>query len=500
MKIFTCSALLGLSLCTVFLHSCGGKKEKSAEELETSGYQVTPTDFLRAAENGDVKALRLFVEQEMDLSVKDANGWSALHLAASAQKQESLAFLLESGLEVDILGLNGVTPLMLAAREGNSTVVRYLLKQGAKAELRDNKKRSALILAVEGGDKSSVEELAPYTRSQLDTALLFAALKGKHQVINTLTSFGASVYVRHDGDMTPLMLAAHHGHMDTVKALLESGANQYAVNEQGLTAAQVANAAEKGEIATLLNQGPASDTMVITELDEAQGVDWNIPETNNRLSELAAGNTAITAVEKSSPDASTTVGKSHIAAKSTQRLPFITNLTISSKGDVPAVLTQDIAMVDYKEKSLPLMLEKTIPASSQGGSKAEVRMLFGAQQRVAVREGDIIPNTRFKIVNISRLLNHSKVTDGQPADVSVVEIEDTLTGKRRTMTANIPATASEPWAVMQTKSSGKYYAVRAGQSFSTADGQRFTVTDVRPSQLVISHHSSGEVYTIPLGR
>ena len=98
------------------------------------------------------------------------------------------------------------------------------------------------------------------------------------------------------------------------------------------------------------------------------------------------------------------------------------------------------------------------------------------------------------------MLNHSKITDGQPTDVSVVEIEDTNTGKRRKMTARIPASASEPWAVLRSKSSGRAYAARTGQHFRTADGQSYTVSDVRPNQIILTHDETGEATTIPLGR
>ncbi len=492
--------LLGLSLFTCLLNSCGDKKEKAAQQLETSGYQTTPADFLRAAENGDIKALQLFIEQDMDIGVKDDNGWTALHLASRSSRQESISFLLESGMAVDIPGLDGVTPLMLAAREGNTTMVRYLLKQGAKAELKDEKNRSALILAVEGGHKSCVEELAPYSRAQLDTALLYAASKGKHQVINTLTSFGASVYVRHEEGMTPLMLAAHHGHTDTVNSLLDSGANRYAINEQGWTAAQVAAAAGQDTLVAILDQIPIDEEMAITEPEDAEGVDWEVP-----------ANLAIASITASNPDS--TPQKDHqvemkeakilekaLPPQGRKHLPFVAGKTLTTTGATAATVVKELAMIDYQEKPLPLMVEKTTPPSSENGGTAELRMLYGEQQKVAVREGEIIPNTQFKIINIRRILNHSKVTDGQPTDVSIVEIEDTRTGKRREMTARIPATASEPWAVMRTKSNGEYYAVRAGQSFSTAAGEHFTITDVRPSQLVITHNGTGEVSTIPLGR
>lgn len=507
--------MLGLFGAALVLTSCGDKKERAEQELETSGYQATPADFLRAAENGDVRALELFVKQGIDLGAKDANGWTAMHLAARAKRQESIAFLLESGMAVDTPGLDGVTPLMLAAREGNTTTVRYLLKQGAKPELRDGKKRTALILAVEGGHKACVEELAPFSRNQLDTALLYAASRGKHRVIDTLTSFGASVYVRHEGGMTPLMLAAHHGHTETVRALLDSGANRYAVNEHGWTAAQVAAAAGQDKIAAMLNAQPGEEEMTIAGTDDTDGVEWQAPvdgEASVDGAAVAANAPAEDGAEAApGPDDGLPWNRPTPAEDGgpmdnphplppKKHLPFIAGKTIPSEGKTTAAVTEDIAMVDYREKPLPLIVEETMPAASGHGSKARMRMLYGQHKKVDVREGDVIPDTRFKVISIRRMLNHSKITDGKPTDVSIVEIEDTRTGERRKMTAKIPATAAEPWAVLRSKGSGKYYAVRAGQRFRTSGGQHYTVTDVRPSQLVLTHNDTGEVITIPMGR
>ncbi len=487
-----------LALIPLCITSCSDKKEHAAKELETSGYQSTPADFLRAAENGDIRALELFSKQGMDLHTKDANGWTALHLAARAQRQESVAFLLDAGMDVDTPGLDGVTPMMLAAREGHHTMVRYLLKQGAKPELKNSKNRSALMLAIDGGHTDCIEEIAPYSRPQLDTALLYAAAQGKHNVIETLTSFGASVYVRHEGGMTPLMLAAENGHSDTVTTLLENGANRYAVNEHGWTAAQIAEAANHTAIAGQLNQSPGTAELAIDEPDETQGVEWTPP--------VAA------APQPPQPDTPAgtvdTPGTAETAApgqpEPTQpaprkRLPYIAGKTITTQGATPGDVAKGLAMLDYREKPLPLMVEETTP-SQHGGTEARVRMLYGKQKQVTVREGDTIPDTRFKVISIRRMLNHSKITDGKPADVSVVEIEDTATGKRRKMTARIPASAADPWAVLRNKSDGQAYAAKAGQQFHTADGQTYTVTDVRPSQIILTHNTTGEATTIRLGR
>jgi len=528
--LFLLSALCASCLLLI---SCGDKKEKVTKELETSGYQATPVDFLRAAENGDVRALELFVKQGMDLTTKDGNGWTALHLAARANRQESVAFLLDAGLDIETLGLEGVTPMLLASREGNSSMVRYLLKQGAKPELKDNKNRSALILAIDGGHTACVEEIAPYSRNQLDTGLLYAAAQGKHQVIETLTSFGASVYVRHEGGMTPLMLAAEQGHTDTVDVLLGNGANRYAVNEHGWTAAQVAAASNHEAIANLLNQTPDASELTINEAPEDDGVEWTAPviaaadmprvddiTTYDAVPSKAAETdlaknpeNPVDPVSKRPTGDSTRVTTPSLIAQSptpiptppsppapvSKRLPFISGKTIASQGATPDDVANDLAMLDYKEKPLPLMIEKTNKIKS-GGSEAEVRMLYGQQKKITVKEGDTIPSTRFKIVSIRRMLNHSKITHGRPADVSVVEIVDTSTGKRRKMTARIPASAIDPWAVLRSKSSGKAYAVRTGQRFKTSDSQNYTVSDVRPNQIILTHDDTGQATTIPLGR
>lgn len=484
MMVFMKSAnpfcLLALALtAALLLPSCGDKKEQASQELEKSGYEVTPEDFLRAAESGDVSALKLFAEQEMDLNTKDSNGWSALHIAARAGKQESMAFLLENGVKIDSPGLDNVTPLMLAAREGQHTMVRYLLRQGAKAELKDTKKRNALILAVDGNHPSCIEEIAPYSRGSLDTALLYAAAQGKHKVIDTLTSYGASIYARHTGGMTPLMIAAQKGHTETVQALLDNGANRYAVNEHGWTAAQVAAANSREKIAQTLDQEPMEEELTITESEEADEVAWTVPTPSEE--------------EKQNPEFKPSTQEGD------KTIPFVSNQELNASGEEPEQVADRIVMIDYQEKPLPLMVEKTQPSAS-GGSEAQVRMLYGKQKKVVVKEGDTIPNTRFKVVSIRRMLNHSKITDGKPTDVSVVEIEDTTTGKRRKMTARIPATASEPWAVLlNLTGTGKYYAARAGQTFTVNGETRYTVTDVRPTQIILTSEN-GETVTIPMGR
>lgn len=64
-----------------------------------------------------------------------------------------------------------------------------------------------------------------------------AAAKGDVRRVQELLAAGADVaQVDEEQGMTPLMLAAHHGHADVVRALLQAGAPWNALNPSGLCA------------------------------------------------------------------------------------------------------------------------------------------------------------------------------------------------------------------------------------------------------------------------
>ena len=51
---------------------------------------------------------------------------------------------------------------------------------------------------------------------------------------------------------TPLMMAAHYGHPSVVKLLLEEGADPLLKNQQGLSAIDFANRAQRAESAEII--------------------------------------------------------------------------------------------------------------------------------------------------------------------------------------------------------------------------------------------------------
>lgn len=147
-------------------------------------------------------------------------------------------------------------------------------------------------------------------------------------------------------------------------------------------------------------------------------------------------------------------------------------------------------MESYEEKTLPLRVEAV------EGKEVRVRYLYGRNERVTVKEGEEIPLTRLRVVAVEQRRDHSKSTKGEWTDVSVVVVEDPMTGERRELVANLGASAQEPFAVL--RGGAGPVVVRRGAVVTGANGARFKVLDVRPSQVVLEEERGGAVHTLRL--
>ena len=101
-----------------------------------------------------------------DVSAQDANGWSAVHLAAREGNAALLRLLLEKGADLNrvcackgFLNARDWTPLQIAARRGRTEVVDLLLGGGADLRQANSRGATALHEAVEGDTPAIVQSL-----------------------------------------------------------------------------------------------------------------------------------------------------------------------------------------------------------------------------------------------------------------------------------------------------------------------------------------------------
>ncbi|SPP85632.1 DNA-binding protein RFXANK [Drosophila guanche] len=94
-----------------------------------------------------------------DIDYKDANGFTALHWAASYGQLVSVQLLLAVGANVNSTAPDLVTPLLLAAAGGHNEIVRYLLERGAHSSHMDIVGNTALMYAAAGNHPHTCNEL-----------------------------------------------------------------------------------------------------------------------------------------------------------------------------------------------------------------------------------------------------------------------------------------------------------------------------------------------------
>ncbi len=180
-------------------------------------------DFLRALRLDDVATLRRLQQRGFDFNTLDENGQAPLLLALKLDSLRAAEFLIQQpGLDLDALNASGENALMLAALRGHVGLMRLLIRQGAEV---NQPGWTPLHYAATHASPVSVE------------------------MIDLLLEQHAYIDAASPNESTPLMMAARYGHPDSVRLLLESGADVTIKNQQGLTALDFAVGAGRRDIA-----------------------------------------------------------------------------------------------------------------------------------------------------------------------------------------------------------------------------------------------------------
>jgi ankyrin repeat protein len=162
--------------------------------------------------------LKLLIAKGADVNASSKSGRTALMVASScAHCEEPVRLLLKAGSKVDVTDELGSDALMVAE---SPSIVRLLLAHGAKPNISDKRGFTALHAAIRMNDTGTVRLLL---RSGADVN---AANHFANEVRNGKIALTG---------LTPLILAAPHGSVDLVRALLSAGAKVDAKDGRGLT-------------------------------------------------------------------------------------------------------------------------------------------------------------------------------------------------------------------------------------------------------------------------
>jgi len=165
------------------------------------GYTYSEITFVECAKKGDIEAVKLFLDEGMNINAVNKRGQTALILAAGYQREELVTLPLEKGADVEFIGERHVrTPLMEAAGAGNNAIIKQLVQKKAKVNARDYENH---------------------------TPLHFAVMYGHVETVKLLVELGADPNARATGITgTPMTLAKTNGYTEIVQILKDAGAKE----------------------------------------------------------------------------------------------------------------------------------------------------------------------------------------------------------------------------------------------------------------------------------
>lgn len=184
-----------------------------------AGLAAPIDDLVLAAELNDGYTVSKLLQRGVDPNKPDSRGRYALGMALREDSDKALDSLLaHPQLDIAAVNANGESALMLAAIKGNLDGVKKIVKKGAAI---NSAGWSPLHYACSGPDNG---------------------------VAAWLLSQGSDINARSPNGSTPLMLSARYGALDLPATLLKAGADVNLRNDLGLSAADFAAAAGRDEL------------------------------------------------------------------------------------------------------------------------------------------------------------------------------------------------------------------------------------------------------------
>jgi len=136
------------------------------EDEEQEDEDNSETSLISAAEEGDIKTVKMLLENGADIEAKNNEDYTALIYAARDGHTDMVKLLVTKGADIEAKNDRGVTPLFVAAINGQLDSVKILIEAGANIHVKNRAGKTAQMRAEEQGHTEVVEYLKKYAAGQ----------------------------------------------------------------------------------------------------------------------------------------------------------------------------------------------------------------------------------------------------------------------------------------------------------------------------------------------
>jgi uncharacterized protein len=274
MRTFRFTALGAIAL-TALLHAAAGAPvadaamdgnrdavkaliKQAADVNAAQGDGMTALHWAAVKNDVDLTQTLLYAGANVKATTR-IGAYTPLVLAAKSGSADVIAPLLKAGADADAATSNGTTALMFASASGSAAAVQALLDRGADVNAAESVRgltpamfaaaanRAAVLelLAGYGADLTATSKVTDLAALSRDPAALREFTQGNPpppgvepqggrngprggrggQIAGVDRNFQLNELVAAQGGLTPLLLAAREGHIESARALLDAGAD-----------------------------------------------------------------------------------------------------------------------------------------------------------------------------------------------------------------------------------------------------------------------------------
>ena len=221
-----------------------------------------------ACRNGMMKVVNDLIKSKADVNVFDNEKFTPLHRMTIVGNVDMVKLLIKKGADVDVAdGRWGSSPLLFAAQKGKIEIVKILLTAGANINFKNNYELDATHFASKEGHYEIVKLLIKFGISLNPKQIHYASAEDQIEIIELLLDHGADINSKTQNDHNCLHYAVYNNRYAAAKFLISRGADINAKGKSKQTPLHYAASRGQIEIVMLLLENGAN-TNSLDEVDE----------------------------------------------------------------------------------------------------------------------------------------------------------------------------------------------------------------------------------------